>query len=64
MIMIIIHSDETSVMNYIDNQIEFWRREKDSKDLPKKALTTRDCDCYIDAYQWMRIEFFGKHKPH
>ncbi len=61
--MIIIPSDETSVMNYIDTSIEFWRHEKEAKDLDSKALSARDCDCYIDAYQAMRVAFFGQPKP-
>lgn len=45
------------LMRFLDDCIDYWRRKKEISKTKQDKLIT---ECYIDAYQSVKISIFGK----
>jgi len=59
----IIDFNEKAIQAYCDRMIERWREKKDSAINKKNEEDILIAECYIDAYQSMRVTLFGQLLP-
>lgn len=53
------------ILAYLDEAIDNWRELRDGPDIDRVTLgfSSRDCVCYVDAFQSVRTSIFGETKP-
>ena len=56
-------------LEYLDGAIRYWRRMKELARMKKTMIvptpfkTVDECKCYLDAFQSIRLKFFGEALP-
>lgn len=59
----VINFSRIDILEHIDKCIDYWRNQKVCVQTERvNNLIESNCDCYIDAYQSMRMSLFGSLK--